>query len=317
MREDLVGYLLGALDDDAAQQIERKLSEKPDLRDELNRIGAALRPLSHDADVDPPAGLAARTVRRVLTTQASDQWAPASTWRLTDLAIAASILFTISMILLPAINESRQHRALVDCSYNLHTIGVALESYSSRQGGYLPYYSAEGPLAIGGIYAPILIDSQFILDRSVFTCPSSGDKPATIYSLGELRAAEADIAQLSSMVRNVGGSYGSLLGFRERGVYKSPRSDRLIGQSILADRGHREGEGDVGQSNSPNHGGFGQNALCRDGSVKFFRHPEECPGCDNFYVSLRNRVEPGLTITDNVLGSGDARISNEDDCEQF
>lgn len=318
MHEDLVGYLLGAIDKVSAERIEQRLGTDPALRTELDRIGAALRPLDADAEnVDPPAGLAERTIRRVLAQRQTEPWvsAPAGPWRLTDLAVAASILFVISLIILPAINESRRQRSRVECTSNLHAIGVALENYTARHGGYLPFYDTNGPFGIAGIYAPILIDSQFATDRSVFVCPSSGDRVAGVRSLSELRAAQGDIDQLNSMLRSAGGSYGSLLGFTERGVYKSPRGNRQRKQVTLLDRPNRADEGDVGHSNSPNHGGAGQNALYNDGSVKFLRHPEECPGCDNLFMNWGNRVGPGWGENDLVFGPSDSRLNVE--CEQF
>jgi anti-sigma-K factor RskA len=317
MHEDLVGYLFGALDQDGADRIENQLANDHAMRRELDRIGTALRPLKADSvDVDPPPDLASRTVRLVLENRKPEPCIVArqGQWRLTDLAIAAGILIAISTVMLPAINESRQQRALVDCRNNLRTIGVALESYNGKHGGYLPFYATQGPLAIAGIYAPILIESQFVSDRSVFVCQGAGDAVAGIYSLGELRAAQADIEYLSSMSRTVGGSYGSLLGFKERGAYQSPRRDRLGGQTILVDRPRRANEGDIHQ-NSPNHGGHGQNMLWRDGSVRFLCYPKECPGCDDMFVNWGGCVGPGWNESDQVFGSSDARLCCEG--EQF
>jgi len=315
MREDLVGYLLGALDRDAANEVEEQLSANAALRGELDRIGMAMRPLAFDADVDPPGGLADRTIRRVMWLRQPEPWAapPSTSWRLTDLAIAASILLVISVIILPAINESRQQRQIVECSNNLRTLGVALGSYAEKFSGYLPFYSTSGPYGVAGIQAALLLETQMVTDRSTFVCPGSGDNVAGIYSFSELRQVEDQVNRLSSMLPTSGGSYGTLLGFRDSGEYRAPRMDRMGGQSISVDRGRRASEGDVGHSNSPNHGGHGQNALCRDGSVRFFCHPKECPGCDKFYVSLRNLVEAGRNPTDLVFGPSEARISNDDD----
>ena len=317
MREDLVGYFLGALDPDAAEQVERQLGANPAMRRELDRIGCAMRPLAADADTDPPVGLAERTIRRVMWLRQPEPMAapPATAWRLTDLAIAASILLMFSIIIFPALNQSRQQRQIVDCSYNMRSLGVAMESYAERFSHYLPFYSTSGPYGVAGIYAPLLIESQLVTDRSTFICPSSGDKPSGIYSLTELRAFEDDVNRMNSALRTTGGSYGSLLGFKENGVYRATQIDRSGGLSILVDRPRRPSEGDVGHSNSPNHNSCGQNALCRDGSVRFFCHPKECPGCDDFYISLRNRVEPGRNPTDLVFGTSEARICCED--EQF
>src|SRR5712692_9155515 len=100
MNEDFVGYLLGALDRDAAEQVEKQLTENPAARRELERIGQALRPLAEDAPaMDPPAGLADRTVRMVVRRRHSEAYAGSAPapWRLTDLAVAASILIVFSV----------------------------------------------------------------------------------------------------------------------------------------------------------------------------------------------------------------------------
>jgi hypothetical protein len=203
---------------------------------------------------------------------------------------------------------------MVECRNHLRAIGVALENYSDKYRDHLPFYGTQGPLAIAGIYAPILIESQFVADRSIFVCQAAGDDVRDILSLSEIRKAQADIEFLGTMLRNAGGSYGSLLGFRDRGVYQSPRRDRLGGQTMLIDRPRRSDEGEV-DANSPNHGGQGQNALFRDGSVRFLLHPRECPHCDHLFVNHDNRVEPGRSEKDQVLGPSDARLCSES--EQF
>ena len=62
MRDDLVGFLTGALDASEHDEIKRKLDVDPALQDDLQRIERCLTPLSWDkADYTPPADLTART----------------------------------------------------------------------------------------------------------------------------------------------------------------------------------------------------------------------------------------------------------------
>ncbi|MCA9163069.1 MAG: hypothetical protein KDA62_08820, partial [Planctomycetales bacterium] len=67
MREDLLGFLLGALDATERQRIERKLEADPQLREQLEEIRRKLDPLESirdDEDAwenEPPFGLADRT----------------------------------------------------------------------------------------------------------------------------------------------------------------------------------------------------------------------------------------------------------------
>ena len=67
MRDDLVGFLMGALDASEHEQIKRKLETDAQLREDLQKVERCLTPLSWDnsqeasADYAPPVGLAERT----------------------------------------------------------------------------------------------------------------------------------------------------------------------------------------------------------------------------------------------------------------
>lgn len=65
--EQLLGYLLGALDDGEQQALEARLRSDAQLRQELGRAKRSLRPLyaSDDTAIDPPAGLAQRTCQLI------------------------------------------------------------------------------------------------------------------------------------------------------------------------------------------------------------------------------------------------------------
>ena len=62
----LLGYLLGALEDSERDRIERQLAGDAALREKLARADESLEPLrTVPRTFRPPAGLAARTCRRV------------------------------------------------------------------------------------------------------------------------------------------------------------------------------------------------------------------------------------------------------------
>src|SRR5438128_5281975 len=66
MDENLIGYLLNALDSDTRQETEKYLLKNREARERLNRMTEALAPLEADRDaIDPPPGLWARTLARV------------------------------------------------------------------------------------------------------------------------------------------------------------------------------------------------------------------------------------------------------------
>jgi prepilin-type processing-associated H-X9-DG protein len=317
MNEEMVAYLLGALDRDAAERLERELESEPAKRRDLDRLGWALRPLAEDAgDVAPPAGLAVRTVDRVIRARVAErqQVLPAGRpgpWRLTDLAVAASILFMISLVILPALNEARHRRGLTECGNHMRQIAVGMLSYAEQYAGHFPFHSSSGPLAVAGMYAPILLETGMVGDSAAFVCPATGDDSRAIRPLRSVEAALDDLKRVSAMVPRLGGSYAYSLGFQDRGVYTPPQRDRMAGHMVLVDRPSRPEEGDVAHSNSPNHAGRGQNALYLDGHVRFLPCPEECTGCDNLYVNQGNRIEPGLNQTDMVLGASEAKLECE------
>jgi anti-sigma factor RsiW len=66
MEQDLVGYLLDALDPDTQRQVEKYLNAEPAARQQLEVLRRALDPLACDREHPEPApGLAFRTLARV------------------------------------------------------------------------------------------------------------------------------------------------------------------------------------------------------------------------------------------------------------
>ena len=62
MHDELIGYLLGALDDEEQKLVEEYLAAIIDARSSLQILQRGLEPLqADDGHLDPPAGLAART----------------------------------------------------------------------------------------------------------------------------------------------------------------------------------------------------------------------------------------------------------------
>src|SRR5687767_12284457 len=67
MREHLLGYLMGALEPHETEQLEVSLAQDDQLRRELDSLRHCLEPLAADqGHLDPPHGLAERTLRHVV-----------------------------------------------------------------------------------------------------------------------------------------------------------------------------------------------------------------------------------------------------------
>src|SRR5438477_7028563 len=120
-REHLLGYLLKALSPDEHEQVESELDQNPSLRAEMHRlescigqIGLAEKP----GQVDPPAGLAARTCRFVAAQAVQPVVTPAGTiayqsiepqWRFTwsDFVTMAAVVIAAASLFFPALSFSR------------------------------------------------------------------------------------------------------------------------------------------------------------------------------------------------------------------
>src|SRR2546425_88207 len=104
MRNNLIGYLLEALDPAERQTVEEQLGQDPQLREELKLMERSLEPLrGDDGHFDPPAGLAQRTCNYVATYLSEAADAPPanvsrSHWTAADFVVAAGIFFAASML---------------------------------------------------------------------------------------------------------------------------------------------------------------------------------------------------------------------------
>lgn len=189
MREQLLGYLLGALEAHEHAEVERQLQADPRLFDELESLAASLEALeSSRQEFEPEAGLAERTCAFVseqdyghLPTPSNGRWTRArlyegqsrSQWSFADVVMMAGISLTAAMLFFPAISQSRYAARLTQCQNNLRELGLALVDFSHKAGcGYFPQVPADGNQSFAGIYAPLLIDAGYLTDECLVLCPN-------------------------------------------------------------------------------------------------------------------------------------------------
>jgi hypothetical protein len=317
MREHLVGYLLGVLDDAERDQVRDHLERDPQLVRDLERIQAELAPLEQARkDWDPPPGLADRTCDRVAQLRhpvmpargraaAAMQPEPTRS-RVTaaDAVVVAGVVLAASILFFPAILNSRYQARVAACQNNLRQLGVGLRLYSLETAGCFPFVPAEGNRAVAGIYAPILIESGCLDEPRSLLCPSSPlaeqREEYQVPSLKQIDLARGE--QLRRLWQIVGGSYGYCLGYQDDGVVR-PVRDRGRDHFVLAS--------DMPQllpcgANSRNHGGRGQNVLFESGRVGYLLSCLEETSRDNFFLSDRGRVEAGLHQDDSVVANSAA-----------
>jgi hypothetical protein len=317
-RELLLGHLLDALDEDEQAALDARLQSDPEYRKEWVLLGRQLEPLTKlKIDYDPPPGLAERTCQFVAAhipnpapagsyRKFSPEVAPPS-WigRMTKLDMAmASIVSVVAILLIfPAIANSRFSARRAACQDNLRELGSALTQYSQANGGYFPAVPSQGKLATAGIYAPVLFQNKFITDVNRVVCPDSRlaeqRNGFRIPTYNELELTSP--AKIVDLRPTLGGSYGYNLGYTKEGMYLPTKNLNRDNFAIMADA-----PSDRPEHQSENHGGWGQNVLFENNSVKFVTTSKPGGSSDDFFTNDAGQVSAGLQQNDSVIGASKA-----------
>jgi hypothetical protein len=309
MHDQLLGYLLGALEPSEQEEVEARLLEDAQLQDALERLRDKLTLLEDGGEFEPPSGLAARTCKYVathaaVTPKAACGAAPVGGWRVQDMIVGGGVFLAACMLLFPAIGHSLSSARLTSCQNNLRQIGLALGQYSEFYAGHFPFVPEHGPLAVAGMYGPTLFDADLLQSPATLVCPTS----PLAEQLGEFsvpklkRIVGAPAADLPRLQSRMGGSYGYTLGYYEVGHYRGHRNRGRAQFALVADA---PGEPTGGRSG--NHEGAGQNVLFEDMHVAWLK---QCrlSGCgDHIYVNVLGYVGAGIGPNDAVIGDSTAR----------
>lgn len=308
--EDLVGYLLGALEADEQARIEQRLEEDAELRRQLMLLDEQLHAIRGDVnDFDPPPRLLKETCdvvadfeqqRKVAMHGASGNAPRSSGWSLIDSIVAAGVCLSVALLFFPAIASSRHAADVSACQDNLRNLGVALCDYSAYNQDRYPEIPTQGNTAAAGFYGPVLVENQLVADQGWFVCPSSSlaeDKDAFyIPTRDELLSATGQ--RLLLLQQTMGGSYAYSLGYTRNGRYYPTRHQGRAYFVIMADAPSRHLPG----RRSANHGGCGQNALFDDLHVSYVVGCALSPSDDGFYENRNGQIAPGIGVDDAVVG---------------
>ena len=309
-RENLLGYLLGALERSEHEQVELELAQNPAFRDELVRLESSIGRvglLERPPHISPRPGLAERTCSAIalqtrpavsLRRHESHYEPRRYTWA--DMAVTAAVVLMAAALFFPAVSHSRFQADIAMCQNRLRQLGMAMHEYSSRQPDRsFPRIEAEGKRGVAGAYAPTLVSNRLVNDPQTFVCPSRPGEPVPV--LPTMEALDlAEGAELVALQRTIGGHYGYNMGYKTAdGVLVPPRDARRSQYVLLADAPSDRQPG----RRTANHDGRGQNVLYEDGRVRFIINIPCAELPDDPFHNREGRVAAGLDRDDAVLGA--------------
>ena len=328
MRDDLIGYLFGALDDADMRRVEAALSapdEGPPLRRELETLRLAMRPLGRDREsFAAPTGLAGRTMQFIsrqspaataappradagpLPTPLPVEFStgdddgpirPPRAWidRAIMAASALAACVLVAPLLLDTIAESRERRA----ERNLQRLSGALHGHAESHRIY-PTPPAAGPLSRAGLYAPTLVsEERLVADDGTVLCPGSPLSQSgrfRVPTLEELRAA-VGTPKFDELVRSMGGDYGYTLGHRDASGSLQPIIDQhRRHHPLMADAPNESGH------RSDNHPKGLHHILFEDGRVERVQADDLHRDDDHLFRNHDGEHRAGKDVDDAVIG---------------
>ena len=317
MKEDLIGFVTGALDAQEQLRLEELVRQDAELQSQVAAIRRCLQPLESYRHCEPPAGLSNQTLAYVFEQVDQHKVQSATTiaqpafsakpevtasrrlWRPMDIFMTGVVTASLLMLLSPALFNSRFTADLRQCQNNLQDLYNGFARYSITNHGQFPTVSGNSPLSTSGAYAPILLDLQFVTDEGSFFCPSAEESTGW-RQLGiptRQMVVDAGAEQIDALRQRMGGTYGYSVGHQSGGQIQGIRNQQRPYFALIADRP----QGQAINRRSSNHGGLGQNILFEDGHVAFVRETQHVSRGDRYFVSDRGIVEPGRHRDDSVI----------------
>jgi hypothetical protein len=309
--------------------VHARLQSSPELRQELAHLRTCFAAHQDDdlGEEGPPRDLASRTAERIASgdagqlsttgrcerlTAAGDPPAGFLGWSLADLTVAGGVMLAVSMLIFPALRNSRSEARRQVCQNNLQSLFVLGSMHAQDNGGYLPQI-LENQHA--GTFVAHLIVKGYIHPKDLavlLVCPDSplAEKIRDGYVF-ELPSAEQigrmTPAQFARFTANASPCYAYVLPHRNENEYYYVRNDHRELSPVFSDA--------VGDSKTgtltPNHGNRFIQVQFADGNLKWFKS-WKLPGVDDdMSHNRRGEVASGYDPDDIVLANSSATPSGK------
>lgn len=269
-----------------------------------------------DDSVQPPGDLAGRTLNRMQSERRFREYHQepmiyAPRWRLSDIAVAATIFIAMFAGTFPAMQRSKFMASNVACSTNLTQLWRGAEQYSTTYNAYPNVVMYNQQLPVGASLI-LMNHAGFLDDNSSLTCPCRSHQVQLRHlpkwsELQQLR--EEHHKRMNEVLAEAYAVHPGLTGpngFRhmERQMIASFRSVvPMFGDTPPMDNQHR-----ILTGNSRSHSGHGQNVVFADGHTKFMRSRSIGREDNDIYATQDGHINAPADPREMILVPADMRL---------
>lgn len=319
MREQLIRYLLGELDEDERREVRAMLRDNPELQKELAHLRECFSADQDEADEPlPPRRLAEQITDTISNSDEyeleqiarSKGMTPTSEpptgilgWSLADLTVAGGVMLAVSMLVFPALRDSREGSRRTVCEHNQAQLGMALARFAANHDSYFPHI---GSKEYAGMFVVRLLMDGYAQSGELeewLLCPAApvandvraGRRLFKIPSSEQLKLMSP--IQRAHVAATISPCYAVPLPYRDAdGFCHDIRNQHSQYAPVFSDASDT-----VEDRIGPNHGGLFIQVLFQDGHVKTFTSNLLPTSGDNIFVNRRGAVSAGDGPNDYVL----------------
>jgi hypothetical protein len=224
------------------------------------------------------------------------------------LTVAGGVMLAVSMLIFPALRNSRDGTRQTLCQHNLQQLGTYVGLYAQNHGDYIPEVR---PNEHVGVFVLQLIAGGHALPEEMQTllvCP--GAPLADKVRAGKFKIVLPNADQIQTMSADerdrisakASPFYAYAMPYRVNGKYCKIRDEHRRMSPVFSDTAGNE----RADSMSPNHGFRLVQVQWADGSQRALPSIV-LPGLDDdMYHNIQGKVKAGLGPLDAVLGPSDA-----------